>query len=251
MTYIEKIISLLRILSQENGASIDTLTKDLDLSPNRIYQNIRGIEKAGIEVIKDKVGFRRIRKEQLLATFNMTTKELQIIDVLKESIRKQKCIYIKEYSDSKGNVETFKVEPVKLFDNNRRIWVFDVADYQHKQFKLSRIGKLENSETPVDKYRHIDPKIDVFGSTGKEFIEVSFLLTDLACHLIKETYPESFKNIFPSSNKDFPFKFQAFVTSFWGVGRYILGMPGHIIDIKPISLLEHIKTETKKAYYFS
>lgn len=252
MADIEKTITLLQLLSREEGASIKELEKTLDLSKNRVYENIKLLENAGIEVLKDKAGFRRVRQEELLGLFNLSSEELKIVDKISESIKSVHCIHLKDYLDSKGVKADYKVEPIQLFDRNRRLWCFDTKDYMLKHFKIARIGWVEESNTPsYNKDRHSSPKSDIFGTTGDNKYNVSFLLTHLGMHLMKETYPESFKYIKPyeGRNDKFSYKFEGSVYSFYGVGRFILGISGHVLDIYPKGLLEHVKKEINKAYY--
>ncbi|NME70545.1 helix-turn-helix transcriptional regulator [Flammeovirga aprica] len=252
MADVKNIIKLLQLLSREEGVSLQELEEVLEMKDKGIYKNLTSLIKADIEVIKVKPGHWRIRQEELLGLFDLSSDDLVKVDQIKEAIIDDKCVNLIAYQNSKGYTGDFKVEPISLFDRNRRLWCFDLKDHQLKQFKLSRARSIEITTRPrYNKDRHLSVQCDIFGTASNEVRKISFLLTTLGYQLMRETYPESGQYLteINTRNDNFIYKYEGEVFSYNGVGRFILGIPGHVKDIKPKSLLLHVQEEVKRSYY--
>ncbi|MBD0405051.1 WYL domain-containing protein [Flammeovirga sp. EKP202] len=252
MADVKNIIKLLQLLTREEGVSLEELEVALEMKNKGIYKNLTLLKDADVEVIKVKPRHWRVRQEELLGLFNLSSEDLVKVDHIKEAIIDDKCINLLKYQNSKGYTGDFKVEPISLFDRNRRLWCFDLKDHQLKQFKLSRAEYVEITTRPrYYKERYVDVQCDIFGTASKEVRKISFLLTTLGYQLMKETYPESRQYLteINTRNDNFIYKYEGEVFSYKGVGRFILGIPGHVMDIQPKSLLYHVQEELKRAYY--
>ena len=130
-------------------------------------------------------------------------------------------------------------------EDYKAIWCFDLADRKNKQFKISRIGDVEVTDSLWScEHLHKLPFHDAFRMSAPEPIShVKATLSLKAYNLIREEYPISEQYIKKETEKyllDIP------VADFLGIGRFVLGLPGEIDVHEPEAFKTFLKEMRKK-----
>lgn len=165
---------------------------------------------------------------------------------LMEAIRQKKRVILHDYHSANSNtIQSRTVEPFDFTTNYIATWAFDCNDKVCKTFKNSRIGKVEVLDAT---FRHEDKHnsipMDVFRISAQNQTTVKIKLSLRAAELLREEYPLSEKYISDLGNGIY--HFEAPVSSFEGVGRFILGLCEEIQILYPEALKSFIKNKAKK-----
>lgn len=210
-----------------------------------------------IHLISDKNKFKSDLYEKLYYLFDKESIANQLITVehsdnalkLKKAVDSKKTVILKGYSSS--NSQTMKdrlVEPFEFTSIYDSVWAYDLQDKQCKTFKIARIREVVFTGNKQEfKESHIKKDIDIFRFSGTERIDISFNMSQIAYNLIIEEYPLSEKYITKIDTNSFVFK--GWVTSFVGVGRFILGLMDDIIVNKPESLSKYLNSKISKKLF--
>jgi predicted DNA-binding transcriptional regulator YafY len=137
------------------------------------------------------------------------------------------------------------VEPFDFTSNYIATWAYDVEDGCCKTFKNTRIASVQIlPETWEHQDEHKSLPMDVFRISSEEKIDIKLKLSIRAAELLQEEYPLSEEYITQIDNKHF--EFEAPVSNFNGVGRFIMGLCDEIEIIHPHSLQDFIKNKAEK-----
>lgn len=137
------------------------------------------------------------------------------------------------------------VEPFDFTNNYIATWAYDVEDGCCKTFKNTRIASVQILPEPWKyKEKHKTLPMDVFRISSKEKTDIKLKLSIRAAELLQEEYPLSEEYITQIEDKHFVF--EAPVSNFNGVGRFIMGLCDEIEIIHPQSLKDFIKNKAKK-----
>ena len=169
------------------------------------------------------------------------------------AIKNDKVLHIIRYeAPSQNTISDYQVEAIELFDHNRRLYAYDLEDKKCKFFKLDRINSLSVSDKLCVNQNLYETKFhDAFGwSCAKsDTLEVGFEMTRLAGNMIIENYPDTKKYRELTGDSNFPYRFKGKVAEYKGVGRFVMGLPGHIRNIESQRFLEYLKNQ-KQQYLF-
>jgi predicted DNA-binding transcriptional regulator YafY len=137
------------------------------------------------------------------------------------------------------------VEPFDFTSNYIATWAYDVEDGCCKTFKNTRIASVQIlPETWEHQDEHKSLPMYVFRISSEEKIDIKLKLSIRAAELLQEEYPLSEEYITQIDNKHF--EFEAPVSNFNGVGRFIMGLCDEIEIIHPHSLQDFIKNKAEK-----
>jgi len=165
----------------------------------------------------------------------------EVVAHITNAIKIGKQVLLHQYRSANSNsIQNRIVEPFDFTSNFIAVWAFDIQSQTNKTFKIARINKVSVSgESFQFQHLHKSLPLDVFRISGSEQIGVKLKLNLRAYNLIMEEYPLSEKFITQSQNNHW--LFDAPVSSFEGVGRFILGLCGDVEIIEPESLKTFLK----------
>ncbi len=161
------------------------------------------------------------------------TDRLPVIHNLLKAIREHRQIVIRDYHSSHGNlIRDRLVEPFDLTLNYSCVWAFDPESRKNKVFRTSRICTVDITDNfwQFSEFHEIEPN-DVFRIYGKNKMLVKLRLTLTAYNLMIEEYPLSTTYIRKVSDQEYIF--DGWVTSWQGIGRFVMGLSGDVEVIAP------------------
>ena len=163
------------------------------------------------------------------------------INKLVKAIEEKQQVVLHDYHSAHGNtVKDRIIEPFDFTPNFIAVWAFDVDSQSNKTFKTARIKTVGLSGNPFQfSELHKSMPLDVFRISGNNQINVKLKLNLRAYNLIKEEYPMSEKFITNLENNFW--LFDADVSSFDGVGRFVLGLCEEVEIITPETLKTFLK----------
>lgn len=197
--------------------------------------------------LENEVTIRLMKKLHSLYDFKAlkrikNTSNVEKIKLLTEGINEKKSVFLRDYrSSNSSTVSDRMVEPFQYMEDYKAVWCFDLADKKNKQFKISRIGDIEVTDSGW-RYEQLHelPFHDAFRmSAPKPITQVRATLSLKAYNLIREEYPMSEQYMKTEANQyllDIP------IADFHGIGRFVLGLPGEIEVHEP----EEFKTFLKE-----
>ncbi len=136
------------------------------------------------------------------------------------------------------------VEPFDFTTNYIATWAYDIETKCCKTFKNTRISSVQMLPEPwenADKHKALP--VDVFRISSAEKTDVKLKLSVRAAELLREEYPLAEGYITQPNAKEF--EFEAPVSNFDGVGRFIMGLCNEIEIIYPETLKEFIIKKVK------
>ncbi len=158
---------------------------------------------------------------------------------------KKQVILIKYRSANSQNVSDRIVEPFDFTQNYTSVWAYEPDSGICKTFKINRITNVEVlKQKYISPEKHKKANLDVFRMNGKEKIPIKLLLSIKAYNLLIEEFPRA--ELFTKKAKDNSYIFETEVTSLFGIGRFVLGLPADIEIIKPQSLKAYAVKEMRK-----
>ncbi len=170
---------------------------------------------------------------------------VNIHDLIKAIRYKNKVILRGYLSANSSQLKDRVVEPFDFTTNYVATWAYDLEDQCCKTFKNTRITSVQILPEPwenTDKHKALP--IDVFRISAEKQTAVKLELTIRAAELLQEEYPLAEKYIHQTDDEHF--EFEAPVSGFEGVGRFVMGLCNEIEIISPKSLQEFVKNKAKK-----
>jgi predicted DNA-binding transcriptional regulator YafY len=159
------------------------------------------------------------------------------------AIEQKKQLVLNDYHSANSNsIRSRIVEPFALTTNYVQLWAYEIEAQKNKLFKVSRI----NSTTVLDtrmRYEHLHKSdfMDIFRISGQKRIPVLLKLNIRAANLLKEEYPLA-EQFLKKTDENHWF-LQTEVSSFEGIGRFILGLFDDIEIIENNKLKQYIKNK--------
>jgi Predicted transcriptional regulator len=193
-----------------------------------------------------------VKKLYALYDFNrvadtVVKKEYSVnIHKLLQAIRSKSRVILRGYLSANSKQQKDRiVEPFDFTSNYIATWAYDTEDGCCKTFKNTRITSVQILPKPWQyEQEHKTLPMDVFRISSKEKINVKLKLSIRAAELLREEYPLSEEYITQFDDKHFVF--EAPVSNFNGVGRFIMGLCDEIEIIHPHSLQDFIKNKAEK-----
>jgi predicted DNA-binding transcriptional regulator YafY len=233
--YREKLADVGFFIQLENGKYRFDATKSdnswftnlLHISDEDAYLFSKAIDKLDISVPKAQSLKNRLLKifdNGLYAEQIARQSEKNVTAFLIDAIQNQKQVLLCGYHS--GNSQTITdrlVEPFQLSDSFNLVWCYDVEKNANRQFKISRIDRVEIS--PMDwefKHLHKTTPTDIFRNTGILDKQVEIMLNLRATNLLIEEYPMAEQHL--KKQNDRMFLFQCNVAMYVGPCRFVLGL---------------------------
>lgn len=121
------------------------------------------------------------------------------------------------------------VEPIHFGNNHTTIIALDTYDLKCKQFSLYSVCELTETGKPfIHQVLHRNNATDMFGMAGEPTLWVTLVLHEHAYFQLQQEHPLSVPYL---SRKNESYLFHGPVSSFAGIGRFVLEMP-HLVDIE-------------------
>ncbi len=252
--YIDTFRSSGFLVSESDGIySLDKSSKQLRQISDLIYftDEEAYILKRAIESIESSNPVMDALKNKLYSVYNFKRladitvhkEHLNSVNLLAEAIENRNCVTIKEYrSSNSGAISDRRVEPFAFGLNLIDVVCYEPASGLNKIFKISRIGEvIVLSDQWQNESKHKKLETDVFRMMGFERHFVKLKLTMRAANLLVEEYPLSEKRMIRMD--DDMFLFEDFVTSYEGVGRFVLGLCNEIEVLDTPEFVEFLKNK--------
>ena len=168
------------------------------------------------------------------------------VHFLYEAIKQKKQVYFRQYKSSNSHVVKDRlVEPFAFTANNNEIWCYEPSSGRNKLFKVSRISKVEMTETPWQaEAEHREGYIDVFHNSSDRRLPVTLRLGMAAANLLVEEFPLAEK--YMTKEEDGHWIFSVEVCRYEGVGRFVLGLYEDIEIIDSPDFKEFLSEKMKK-----
>ena len=168
------------------------------------------------------------------------------VHFLYEAIKQKKQVYFRQYKSSNSHVVKDRlVEPFAFTANNNEIWCYEPTSGRNKLFKVSRISKVEMTETPWQaEAEHREGYIDVFHNSSDRRLPVTLRLGMAAANLLVEEFPLAEK--YMTEEEDGHWIFSVEVCRYEGVGRFVLGLYEDIEIIDSPAFKEFLSEKMKK-----
>jgi predicted DNA-binding transcriptional regulator YafY len=175
-----------------------------------------------------------VRKEQSENISNLT-----------RAINHRQVAVLHNYrSANSGTIENRTVEPFDFTHNYISVWAYDTETGTNKVFKTSRIGKVSLTGKPQQHISmHRSLPLDVFRISSEEQIPVKLRLSLRAYNLLLEEYPLAEKYL--SRTDDNNWMFEAPVSGFDGVGRFVMGLCDEIDVLSPDAFKTYLKEKIR------
>lgn len=168
------------------------------------------------------------------------------VNKLVEAIEQKKKVLLRNYSSANSNeVSNRIVEPFKFTTNYIQIWAYEASTRKNKLFKISRIAEVNLLPNDWEfENEHKTGFIDVFRISSENQVDVSIELSLRAANLLVEEYPLAERHL--EKLADNKWRFNTQVSSFEGIGRFIMGLMNEIAIVSPQELKEFIYTRLKQ-----
>ncbi len=228
----EELISLLVFSPKEEKMILDGLK--CNNTPDREIEKI----KAKLPRLYDVTKFHHL--------INQTT--LTVMDMLETAKREEKVVILKNYpSTSSNTVKDRYVEAFHIAADEDTIQAYELEDKQVKSFNISRITKIEITETDWTKTGSHNIVITDCFWIQDETVKVRFRMKLGANNYLIQKYPKTRALIKPVPNEKDAYDFEGRVNvKFKELTNFILGHHQDIIEIfEPESLIEHIQNQGK------
>ena len=191
-----------------------------------------------------------LKKLNFLYDFNViskleNTQQLKNIQDLNEAIKKKIKVNLIGYrSSNSSRIEDRMVEPFEFLGDYEGIWCYETESQQVKQFKITRIQKVELLiESWQNETQHHVPFTDAFRmSAPKPIATVELALTLKAYNLLIEEFPLAVKDI---SEKENLYHLKIAIANYHGIGRFVMGLIDEIKILAPEEFKLFIKDKIK------
>lgn len=169
----------------------------------------------------------------------------EIVTNLVDAISSGMQVILKDYQSSNSNsISDRVVEPFGFTYNFLSVWCFDPVSQTNKVFKTSRIGTviITGNRWQFEKHHKVG-HLDHFRIAGYQTHSVCLQLNLRAANLLKEEYPLAETGM--RLQKDGTHIYEAEVSNFEGVGRFVLGLPQDIKVMGSQEFIEFLKEKMK------
>ncbi len=155
-----------------------------------------------------------------LAKQNEDSVRCQLLQAIKERKQVLLCDY---HSGKSQTVSDRLVEPFQLDDSFNLLWCYDIEKQANRQFKVSRIGRVEVAAIPREyQKKHQSQPTDIFRNTGVLDKGLSLKLNIRAYNLLIEEYPLAEREV--QKQDDGTFLLLCKVAKYEGPARFVLGL---------------------------
>jgi predicted DNA-binding transcriptional regulator YafY len=213
--------------SEEESYLVNRLIDGLD-DTNMLKQNLRKklATVYNVTAMADCV----VRKEHVANTHELIA-----------AIEDKRQVILHNYSSSnKGDVRDRIVEPFAFTTNYIQVWCYEPQSKMNKLFRISRIGAVEQTDTPWEhQEEHRSEKTDIFRTSGNTPIRIKIELGTMAKNLLLEEFPLAERHL--THTKSDRWILDTEVYRLEGVGRFTIGVANDIKIIEGDSLRSYLQ----------
>jgi predicted DNA-binding transcriptional regulator YafY len=206
-----------------------------------------------IDAIEAETALKEQLRKKLYALYNfdrvatpiVQKRKQRIIELLSQAVREKKQAELIKYRSANSLNESNRIiEPFDFTRNFISVWAYEPESDTNKIFKISRITNVNILNRPqAFEEKHKKTQADVFRMTGNKATNVELTLSMKAYNLLTEEYPRA--EAFCRKNSENNYSFTAPVFSFYGVGRFILGLPEDVTIIAPRELKDFLNNRIR------
>jgi len=182
---------------------------------------------------------------KILAETVVHNKDAKNVNLLVDAIENEQQVKLFNYSSA--NSKTIRdrlVEPFAFTTNYIQLWAYDVEEKSNKLFNIKRIENIHIlPQSWQYKTEHKSGFIDIFRISSFEQMPVKLKLNLRSVNLLMEEYPLS--EIYLTKISDNEWILETNLSSFEGVGRFIMGLLQDIEIVSPEELKEFIREKIK------
>jgi len=163
------------------------------------------------------------------------------VNALSEAIKDKKQAVLKHYSSSNSKkVRDRFVEPFGFTANYVQVWCYDCEAKANKLFRTSRMLSVDvTSKSWKYENEHKVGFVDIFRISSYRQIRVQLLLGLMAHNLLLEEFPLGERDCTPIDANHWMLNTK--VSSYTGVGRFVIGLMDDIKIISSPGLEKYIK----------
>ncbi len=211
-TQIHRQLSELLYFNQEEALTLYNAIDAIESDTERKTELKRKLATIyGTKAVQEKLI--RLEKSRLLKT-------------IMQAIGDRRRAVLVGYSSPSSNTTADRlVEPFSLSDDKQHVWAYEVSTGQNKLFKLSRAEAVRELEEPwLMSMHHRKGYTDAFRiiSLDGETLPARIIMNRRACNLLREEYPLTQQDI--AQLADDLWVYEARVSSYVGIGRFVLGL---------------------------
>ena len=224
--WLKKISDLL-FITEEEAAAIDQVIVDLD-DENPIKQNLRA-------------KLASVYNCRSVTMSTSTKKRFDIVRKIDKAINEQYQVVFHNYSSAHSNtVSDRTLEPFQFVENYIQVWCYDPNDGQNKLFSTDRIESVEVTSTPWQfKDKHVSGFYDIFHCSSQDRLPVKLKMGIRSHSLLLSEYPLA-ANAKCKQLDESHWLMQFDVSSYFGVGRFVMGLASDIEIIDTPGLEKYI-----------
>lgn len=167
------------------------------------------------------------------------------IEALASARDGKRQVVLRNYTSGHSNVTRDRiVEPFDFTSEMIDVWAWDVEAGQNRVFKVARIDEVEILPAPWQhESDHRRLQVDVFRMSGEGAIPVKLKLNTRAKALLVEEFPMAAKDLKIDGKS---WLLDTTVTSFEGVGRFVIGLAADVKVLDCPGLKEYIHEYIQK-----
>jgi predicted DNA-binding transcriptional regulator YafY len=150
-------------------------------------------------------------------------------------------------SSNSDTIANRRVEPFDFLPDYAAVWCYDTDSRSCKQFRISR---MENVVMLPAQWQHREqhklPFCDAFGMAAPMPADTIKLALSLkAYNLLLEEHPTAGETVTTAGSS---YTLEIPVANYYGVGRFVLGLPGHIKVLGSAAFVSFLQEEAKKVW---
>lgn len=176
-----------------------------------------------------------------------------IVSHLQHACTQKRCVILHQYaSNNGGSVSDRHVEAYDVRPDDGLVVCYDLDKRGIRMFSINRIGYVEILDNEPWKHtaEHEDKKIDIFHMSGDTTTKISLQLDLMAKNLLVEEFPRAKDFITGQKGDENIWYFTADICSMAGIGRFYIGLAGHIQILEGEPLKQYVAQYVKEHLQF-
>ena len=172
-----------------------------------------------------------------------------IVSRLQHACTQKRCVILHQYaSNNGGTVSDRHVEAYDIKSEDGLVICYDIDKKGVRIFSINRIGYVEilEDEPWKNMASHQAVKVDIFHMSGNTTTRISLQLDLMAKNLLIEEYPRAKDSITAHKGDNNIWYFTTDVCSMEGIGRFYIGLAGHIQILEGNELKKYAKEYVEK-----
>lgn len=189
-------------------------------------------------------------RQELIDQKLFTNKDLAAaISALQHACTLKRCVILHQYSSNNGGtVSDRHVEAYDVRPEDNLVICYDLDKEATRVFNLNRIGYVEilEDEPWSRTSSHKKMFVDVFHMNADTTTRISLQLDLMAKNLLVEEFPRAKDFITANKDDENIWYFTTDICSMAGIGRFYIGLAGHIQILEGEPLKQYVADYTKK-----